>query len=54
MEMRLLLAHLLWNFDFELCGDSLNWVSEQKTYVLWEKNPLNVRITPTQENAMSL
>ncbi|KAL4980880.1 cytochrome P450 [Aspergillus desertorum] len=38
-EMRVILAHVLWNFDLELCGESLNW-SEQKSYVLWEKEAL--------------
>jgi cytochrome P450 len=42
-EMRLILARLLWNFDFELCPESRNW-REQKTHYLWEKQPLMVKI----------
>ncbi|KAF4213397.1 hypothetical protein CNMCM5878_000031 [Aspergillus fumigatiaffinis] len=38
-EMRLILARLLWNFDLELCEESLAW-SDQKAYTIWEKPPL--------------
>lgn len=44
-EMRLIIAHVLWNFDMELELDSLNWI-DQKVYALWEKNPLNVKLYP--------
>ena len=43
MEMRLVLAHLLWAFDFEAEGHVSGW-EEQKTWILWEKRPLNVRL----------
>ncbi|TVY84339.1 Cytochrome P450 monooxygenase aclL [Lachnellula suecica] len=45
-EMRLILARVLHNFDFELQEDSRNWLSEQKSYGLWEKTPLHVKIIP--------
>ncbi|KAL4995183.1 cytochrome P450 [Aspergillus recurvatus] len=32
-EMRVILARVLWNFDLELCRESVNW-SEQKSYAL--------------------
>ncbi|KAF4633926.1 hypothetical protein G7Y89_g4186 [Cudoniella acicularis] len=44
-EMRLILARVLWNFDFELQPDSQHWTS-QKIYGLWEKIPLNVKLIP--------
>lgn len=46
-EMRLILARVLWNFDMELAPESIgiNW-PDQKTYFLWEKRPLKVRLTP--------
>jgi cytochrome P450 len=44
MEMRIILARLLWNFDVELCEESKVWV-EQKAFVLYEKPPLMVRLT---------
>ncbi|KAH8661384.1 cytochrome P450 [Tricladium varicosporioides] len=44
-EMRLILARVLWHFDFELQQDSINW-PDQKVYGLWLKVPLNVRLIP--------
>ncbi|KAH8646603.1 cytochrome P450 [Tricladium varicosporioides] len=45
-EMRLILAKMFWNFDFELQPDSQNW-SKQKVYgFFWEKTPLNVKLIP--------
>jgi len=46
-EMRLILATCLWNFDYELCEESENWM-DQKIYTLWEKKPLMVRLNPVQ------
>ena len=43
LEMRLILAHLIWAFDFELQGNVGRW-EEQKTWILWEKKPLYVRV----------
>ena len=45
MEMRLILARLVWNFDLELCEESIGW-EKQKIYILWEKGPLWVRCKP--------
>ncbi|RKF61957.1 putative n-formyltyrosine oxidase [Erysiphe neolycopersici] len=42
-EMRLVIAHILWNFDMELEPDSLGWIN-QAVYALWEKGPLNVKL----------
>ena len=47
MEMRLVLARLLWNFDVELCEESSQWM-EQKVFFLWEKSPLMVKLTKRQ------
>lgn len=44
--MRLTLAKLLWNFDFELLDDSDKWMRDQKAYLVWEKIPLMARFTP--------
>ena len=41
--MRLILAHLLWHFDFESENEAWRW-EDQKTWILWEKKPLNVKI----------
>jgi hypothetical protein len=41
--MRLILARLLWNFDFELIDKKFEW-TRQKAYLVWEKKPLMVRV----------
>lgn len=46
-EMKLVLATLVLNFDFELCEESKGW-SEQRIYALWEKKPLLVRLKPVK------
>lgn len=46
-EMKLVLAILVLNFDFELCEESKAW-SEQRVYALWEKKPLLVRLKPVE------
>jgi cytochrome P450 len=43
-EMRLLVSHMLWNFDIEAVDD-LKWVS-QKSYYLWQKERFRVRARP--------
>lgn len=42
-EMRLIFGNLLSKFDMELCEESRGWING-KTYVLWEKTPLMVRL----------
>lgn len=42
-EMRLILTKLLYNFDLELCPESQDWAN-QKTFSLWEKHPLMVKL----------
>ncbi len=38
-EIRLILARMLWNFDFEICPESEKW-TDQKIKTLWIKPPL--------------
>jgi cytochrome P450 len=46
-EMRIVLARLLYAFDFELAdpNDVWDWGS-QKTFIFWEKEPLKVLVRP--------
>jgi len=44
-EMRLLLATVMLYFDIELCEESRDW-KDQNVFVLWEKKPLMVNLTP--------
>ncbi|KAL2020295.1 hypothetical protein VTK56DRAFT_8523 [Thermocarpiscus australiensis] len=46
IEMRLILARVLWNFDMRIAEDSLDWMKRQRIYTLWEKGKLNVYLTP--------
>jgi cytochrome P450 len=46
MEMRLLMALVLWNFDLELCTASQNW-DKQRAFVAWERPDLMVKLLPT-------
>lgn len=42
-EMRIILASVLYDFDFELCPESENW-ADQKVWTLWTKHPLIVKL----------
>jgi cytochrome P450 len=46
IEMRLILARVLWNFDLRIAEDSLDWMSKQRFYNLWDKGELHVYLTP--------
>ncbi|PGH13960.1 hypothetical protein AJ79_03375 [Helicocarpus griseus UAMH5409] len=46
MEMRLIMARLIWNFDLKLASDSKDWVKHQKVLFFWVKPPLNVYLKP--------
>lgn len=43
VEIRLILARLLWNFDLQNVESEWDW-SRQMIYVLWEKDPLMVSV----------
>ncbi|GFN19721.1 cytochrome P450 [Aspergillus tubingensis] len=43
-EVRLILARLLFRFDLQLMPHSSNW-AEQMSYMVWERGPLDVRVT---------
>ncbi|MCJ1300724.1 hypothetical protein MMC08_003521 [Hypocenomyce scalaris] len=47
VEMRLILARLLWNFDLELVEACERW-DEQEIYGFWQKTPLLVRLKPVR------
>ena len=50
VELRLVLARLLWNFDLKLMPESEEWIERQKVYFLWEKIPLMVKLKPVVHN----
>ena len=43
-EMRLILASVLLNFNLELADDTV-W-TDQDVYILWDKKPLMIKLTP--------
>lgn len=43
-EMRLIISRLIYNFDFELCVESRNWI-DQKAFFVWEREALMVRLS---------
>ena len=45
MEMRIILARLVWNFDLALRSESAKW-NQQRVFLLYEKKPLMVNILP--------
>lgn len=44
--MRLILAKMIWNFDFQLDPSSEGWMDRNVLYFLWEKPPLYIRLVP--------
>ncbi|KAL4744100.1 cytochrome P450 [Aspergillus similis] len=44
-EMRVILAKLLFHFEFSLLPESIGW-EKQKTFFLWEKHDLMVQLKP--------
>lgn len=53
-EMRLLLAKLVWHFDLELRSKDTTWLTEQRAYGLWDKEPLIVKLTERKHRVDSL
>jgi hypothetical protein len=46
MEMRLILARLIFNFDLELVEKETDWMKDMKAYTIWKKPQLMVKLTP--------
>lgn len=46
VEMRLILARMVWNFDMELQEDSLAWDKKQRVFMIWDKVSMHVRLAP--------
>jgi hypothetical protein len=42
--MRLFLAKFLFTFDPELAPECADWLEGQKTFIMWEKPPLKMRL----------
>lgn len=46
VEMRVILARVLWNFDLTIAEDSRKWQEQEEVYTLWLKGELNCYLTP--------
>lgn len=45
-EMKLILCKMIWNFDLALAESNPEDWTDQKAFLLYEKIPLNVMISP--------
>jgi hypothetical protein len=46
MEAGLILARILWSFDLQLAPGCAGWDADQQGFLIWEKGPLLVKLTP--------
>lgn len=46
VELRLILARIIFNFDLELAPDSQGWADDQELFSFWNKPALNVYFKP--------
>ncbi|KAM0276087.1 hypothetical protein ACHAQH_007106 [Verticillium albo-atrum] len=46
MELRIVVAYLVWHCQFELTPESEDWMDGQKVFMSWEKPPLRVVVRP--------
>lgn len=49
VEMRIILARVLWNFDLKITEDSEKWQEQEEVYTLWLKGDLNLYLTPREK-----
>ncbi|TVY22564.1 Cytochrome P450 monooxygenase [Lachnellula hyalina] len=48
LEIRSVLAHILWSFDMELRDESRNWATNQRFDIVWDRPPLYVELKGMQ------
>lgn len=52
MELRLILAHMIFSFDMEMQSDSRHWTRDQKNlFIVWDKPSFNVKLTPVVQGS---
>ena len=49
VELRLIMARILWNFEMKLDKSCAIWVDDMVEYFGWEKTPLLVSLTSRQK-----
>jgi cytochrome P450 len=50
VEMRLILASIIYMFDMKLAPDSERWIERQKNFNVWDRIPLNVYLVPARKS----
>lgn len=53
METKFCLARLVLGFDMELMEESKDW-NKQRVYLLYEKRPLNVKLTEVTKSGKTV
>lgn len=48
-EMRFILARMIWNFDFQIAEESRDWAEGLRSWLIWEKRPLQVYLKPRKK-----
>jgi hypothetical protein len=46
IEMRILIAKMVFLFDYELVDNDLNWERDSPAFILWQKPELWTKVTP--------
>ena len=46
MEMRILIAKMVFLFDYELVDEKLDWEKDCPAFILWQKPELWTKVTP--------
>jgi cytochrome P450 len=46
LEIRVILAKMVWQYDFELLSKDLDWERDSMMHVLWQKPAMNMRFLP--------
>ncbi len=48
VELRIILAKIVFLYDFEMVNEKLDWERESKCTLLWHKPDLLVRVKPAK------
>ena len=46
MELRVIIARIIWNFDFELVNKEMDWFRDSRVFIMWDKPDLMLKICP--------
>lgn len=49
MEMNLCLAKLVFQYDWDLVDETLDWEAASRYYIMWQKAPIYVKLNKRSE-----